>query len=571
MNKTPVWEKFTATKSAPVSVVKKVAPAFEVDSAKCECSLQVGIFFDGTGNNEELDLPKLSDSNIARLSKVYSRNLNFFTIYVPGLGTPFPLIGEAKKTTDGAGFGVGGEGRILMPMLTIINIISQATTNQSFFTNGEVTALCSAKVASRAKRETLSKYGISNSLPNMEFLEKVDFIKGAIANLRNSSKNIKCPVVKEILIDIFGFSRGAAEARVFCHWLSATMENSKFFDIPLRFRFMGLLDTVASVGKFDLAVNALAGSTGGHANWARSDHLHILPQVENCLHFVAMHEQRKNFPLDTVAIGDAVLPSNCHEYVYPGTHSDIGGGYAPGELGISYGTSLELSDRKKLSQIPLNHMYRCAVAAGVPFIKLPEEMPTDKFHPFAICPKLEKDFEKFFELSAPGPKRLSEWLLPYLVWRWRKRHNYSEIDHVKNANESDRKNLVDGNSEFSSIGRRMEVKGDEVASEKYERAAREGESFDANSNYGEYRQNELSYLAPEAVALQKRVSVELKDMHIPEEIEHFFEFYVHDSVAVFRKDWVEPTGHWKYRRLFRGYDQPRLSRLGNDEIGRGEV
>lgn len=77
MNKTPVWEKFTATKSAPVSVVKKVTPAFEVDSAKCECSLHVGIFFDGTGNNEELDLPKLSHSNIARLSKVYSRNLNF--------------------------------------------------------------------------------------------------------------------------------------------------------------------------------------------------------------------------------------------------------------------------------------------------------------------------------------------------------------------------------------------------------------------------------------------------------------------------------------------------------------
>lgn len=55
-------------------------------------------------------------------------------------------------------------------------------------------------------------------------------------------------------------------------------------------------------------------------------------------------------------------------------------------------------------------------------------------------------------------------------------------------------------------------------------------------------------------------------MHIPKEIENFFEFYVHDSVAGFRKDWVEYTGHWKYRRLFRGYDQPLLSSLGSDEM-----
>ena len=571
MNKIPVWEKYTATDSAPVSGVKKVVPALELDSAKCECILQIGIFFDGTGNNEELDLPKLSHSNIARLSKVYSRELNFFSIYVPGLGTPFPLIGETKKNTDGAGFGVGGEGRILMAILMLINIISQATISQLFFTNSEVNALCSAKVTSRTKREALSKYRIPNSLPNLEFSEKIEFIKSSIANLRKSSKNIKCPIVKEILIDIFGFSRGAAEARVFCHWLSATMENTRFFDIPLRFRFLGLLDTVASVGKFDLALNAIPGSTGGHSNWARADHLHILPQVENCIHFIAMHEQRKNFPLDTVAIGDAVIPSNCHEYVYPGTHSDIGGGYAPGELGISYGDAPELADRKKLSQITLNHMYQCAVAAGVPFIELPEQIPTDKFHPFAICPKLAEDFKKFFEFSAPGPKRLSEWLLPYIVWRWRNRHNYLEIDHVKNANESDRKNLVDGNNEFASIGRRIELKGDENASEKYEKAAREVKGFDANSNYGEYRQNELSYLAPEAVALQKRVSVELKDMYIPKEITNFFELYVHDSVAGFRKDWVEPTGHWKYRRLFRGYDQPRLSSMGNGEIAREGV
>lgn len=566
MSTTPVWEKFFATKSAPVSEIKKIYPYVPVDSSNCECIVQIGVFFDGTGNNESLDSPSYSDSNIARLSKKYNKEKNFSSVYVPGLGTPFPLIGELKKTTDGSGFGVGGEGRILMAMFKIINIISLAVTGRDFCTDGEIAALCSEKVSSNSKREVLSKYGLPTSLPNMDFSEKVKFIKKLTTILQNSVKDIKSPVIKEIFIDIFGFSRGAAEARVFCHWLAATMENFKLIDIPLRFRFLGLFDTVASVGKWNLGVNAIVGDTDGHSNWARTDHLHILPQVENCVHFIAMHEQRKNFPLDTVAIGETTLPSNCHEYVYPGTHSDVGGGYIPGELGISYGDSPAFADRKKLSQIPLNHMYECAVAAGVPFIELSKETSDNNSQRFAICPQLKEDYEKFFELNGPRPRRLSEWLLPYLVWRWKKRHTYANIDHVKNASDSDRKNLVDGNNEFTSVGRRMQLMGDPVASEKYEKAAREDMNFNANSNYGEYRQSELSYLAPEAVALQKRVSVDLKNMQIPEEVEHFFEFYVHDSVAGFRKDWVESTGHWKYRRLFRGYAQPRLSSLGNNEI-----
>ncbi|WP_206337544.1 phospholipase effector Tle1 domain-containing protein, partial [Pseudomonas viridiflava] len=83
---------------------------------------------------------------------------------------------------------------------------------------------------------------------------------------------------------------------------------------------------------------------------------------------VAMHEIRKNFPLDQVAVGD-VMPENCHEFAYPGAHSDVGGGYAPGGLGLAIGDSPEDGDTRKLSQIPLNHMFECAVAAGTPMSK----------------------------------------------------------------------------------------------------------------------------------------------------------------------------------------------------------
>src|SRR5207247_2411028 len=90
--------------------------------------------------------------------------------------------------------------------------------------------------------------------------------------------------------------------------------------------------------------------------------------VENCVHMVAMHELRKNFPLDTLAIKGA-LPARSREFAYPGAHSDVGGGYAPGALGISVSNNLMESDALKLSQIPLHHMLACALAADVPLTK----------------------------------------------------------------------------------------------------------------------------------------------------------------------------------------------------------
>lgn len=571
MNDTPLWERFTATKFAPLISPERKNTSHQIDSSACECILQVGVFFDGTGNNEKMDLPKFAHSNIARLSKIYSRELNFFSIYIPGLGTPFPLIGEFEKSVDGSGFGGGGEGRIIAAILTIVNLISNILIGTIFFNIEEITALCSKKSSSSSRRDALSKYGLLLSLPNMELSEKLKFIKSILSKIKESSKDLKLPTIKELSVDIFGFSRGAAEARVFCHWLVALSDQSRIIDIPLRFRFLGLLDTVASVGMLNMGVNSVTGSTGGHSNWARADHLHILPQVENCVHFVAMHEQRKNFPLDTVSIGENIIPSNCQEYAYPGTHSDVGGGYAPGDLGIGNSKTPEQDDRKKLSQISLNHMYQCAVAAGVPFEKIPENFSENEYHSFALCPNLEKNFEEFLNISGPGSKRLSEWLLPYIVWRWQNRENYSEINQVVNASASHKKHLIDGNEKFSAAGARMSKFGDEIISESFVSSARNIKDFDANSHGIEYQQKDSSYLSPEAVAIHKRVSVDLKDISIPKEIADFFDTYVHDSVAGFREDWVEATGHWRYRRLFRGYDQPRLSSVELNDVSKKTV
>jgi hypothetical protein len=112
--------------------------------------------------------------------------------------------------------------------------------------------------------------------------------------------------------------------------------------MPLRINFMGLFDTVASVG-----------GVGQHWGYARE--LRIPPQVQRCVHLVAAHEVRQAFPLDSIA-WDGQYPANSVEVVYPGVLSDVGGGYFPDEQGRS----------EAFSRIPLREMYYEAVKVGVP-------------------------------------------------------------------------------------------------------------------------------------------------------------------------------------------------------------
>lgn len=152
-------------------------------------------------------------------------------------------------------------------------------------------------------------------------------------------------------IAVFGFSRGAALARAFIHRILGKCEyrdGEPYFPCwtaldgkaaPIRFRFLGLFDTVESVG---LPAHNLAGMKTA-----------IPEAVENCLHIVAAHEIRTAFALTRLGNADA----HYREIVYPGVHSDVGGGYRPGEQGRS----------DMLARLPLNRMRLEAAMAGVPF------------------------------------------------------------------------------------------------------------------------------------------------------------------------------------------------------------
>jgi hypothetical protein len=66
--------------------------------------------------------------------------------------------------------------------------------------------------------------------------------------------------------------------------------------------------------------------------------------------------------LDSTRLPSGRYPAgNLGEWVYPGVHSDVGGGYPPGDQGKATAEQGLL-----LSQIPLLRLYRHAFEAGAP-------------------------------------------------------------------------------------------------------------------------------------------------------------------------------------------------------------
>lgn len=552
------------TRQAPAAKVTMVLPQHHLDFGKCEENIHVGLFFDGTNNNSDEDKPKLGHSNIVRLSDAYPDRPNdgLYPIYIPGVGTPFAEIGEMGHSTFGNGFGLGCESRIIFGLLAVFNAIHRCAFGELLFDVDQVKGLCRNGPGEplESDQKPLEALGIKYGLlmPGMaEGFHRRDFLEKQSKLLEKKLAAHGKPDVKECFVDVFGFSRGAAQARVFCQWLDQLLSGGKLAGVTIRLRFVGLMDTVASAGILSGIWGGITNNTDGHKGWAVPKNLLIPASVENCVHMVAMHELRKNFPLDELGV-NGVLPPHCQEFAYPGAHSDVGGGYLPGELGVSVGKTLAESDALKLAQIPLNHMLECALAAGVPLNK--KLAIADSGHdPFAIDPRVEQAFSNFLTASTMTPRQMHNWLQPYLTWRWQVCKSFEQLHHVQKANAEDRKLLVDANKKLIHDAEIVSFKGDVSRSQRF---------LDfINGNPGaslkehEYRQSELSSLDPEAPAV---VDIAQKAPPTPEPLATLFDDYIHDSYAGFTKSLVEPTGYWRYRKGFRGNSEATIVR--NDVI-----
>lgn len=540
---------FSAYNRDAAACLAKAQPGGLLDPMKCEMMMQLGFFFDGTNNNQDRDFPSFSHSNISRLAMAYPADTTrgVKSTYIPGVGTPFPTIGDMDDSTLGTGFAIGCEGRVLFAMLDLLNSVHRHLfSDEAFFSDREIKALCCGHLLPDAEdSRVLARMGFSTNLFPVGARQK--FFESRIGMLKLKMGRIKGPVIKECFVDVFGFSRGAAEARVFCSWLDKILHEGMLVDIKVRIRFLGIFDTVASAGFWNGVANSAINRTDGHSGWAAPEFLVVPKLVENCVHLLAMHELRKNFPLDEIG-ENGILPSGHVQLAYPGSHSDVGGGYSPGELGISVGKSELESDALKLSQIPLNHMFDFAVAAGVPLSKRRAYDRNRNHDPFLVAAEVNQAFSGFLRESGDRVRSMREWMQPYLNWRWQVREQYASTMHVRRANDFDRKLLVMANRKLIEdanllLGSSLAAgSADKTAPVLARTIAKARSMTPKNAVWLLYVDEEAPRVLAEARAAPP----------ISKSLAAFFDSFVHDSYAGFTKDLTEPTGYWRHRKSFKG-------------------
>lgn len=277
--------------------------------------LRLGVFFDGTNNNKYRDEPNEEkgedpfsggETNVVRLHKMY-----------------------VEKTDDEA-----------------------ARYKRYIIGNGAVTG------DERPSGDDVTQ----PSAGKVENLLGLAFGKGGKErlNIAYTWVKAKCgePLPEaEKVVDIYGFSRGAALARTFANLVNQALKKEVE---NVRVRFLGVFDTVGSFG-----MPGDDKDPGQNLGLDSSD-------VDAWAHFTARHEHRHNFPLSELVGADKE---------YPGVHSDVGGGYKDDPGG----------KRNHLAYITLEDMYLRSLDQ-----KTPEDVPRVEMNP----PELPGGLQELREKSA---------------------------------------------------------------------------------------------------------------------------------------------------------------------------
>jgi len=250
--------------------------------------IRVGVFFDGTGNNKWNDtlIDDGSVSNIAKLHTLYEAS-GYITLYAEGIGTQNYKRGNPLNKTQ-------------------IQSIQ----------NGEVSRI-----------KYYDKLGLAIGSGSKKIVKK------KINELR---KIIDSNTAEEIIVDVYGFSRGATKARDFINKIREKYAGTKHSNI---FGFVGLFDTVASMG------------IRGPINIGYNLNLNS-ESAKKIVHIVSRDEKRVNFPLESILTKDeykeyetdneyTVELNNIEEIKRIGVHADIGGGYG------KYDSTRKLIGKKK--------------------------------------------------------------------------------------------------------------------------------------------------------------------------------------------------------------------------------
>ncbi len=285
-------------------------------------TLTVGVFFDGTGNNQ-------ANSNDLRLA--YARCSD--------------LVGESRakaceKYEKRARSGLANTSWQGGP--TNISRLYDLYQKHNELKSNEIEAQVKAYVCgigtADGESDSLLGMALGSSLIRQfegvvtktdEALDKISMALKDFIDVNSSEV-----AIAKVQFDLFGFSRGAAAAR---HFANRVMNQDAAIAAAIdkgldmvghhgkaagEVRFLGLFDTVAAIGSL-LNFFGLNGRSNPGVN------LELRPAVaQKVFQISAMHECRYNFSLNSIA---GMWP----ELALPGAHSDIGGGYNAGEDEIS--------------------------------------------------------------------------------------------------------------------------------------------------------------------------------------------------------------------------------------------
>ncbi|GAB2844722.1 DUF2235 domain-containing protein [Pseudoduganella ginsengisoli] len=422
-------------------------PPLGIPGQSCTTNLFFGFFFDGTKNNYVQAETGKNHSNVARLYDCFpglsvkgvlpdstewtynpDRYTHFFRTYIPGVASPFKEVGDSGEgvtLTMGASTGRGGQARIAWGLLQAINNVHRYFMKRPLVDSTEAHTLANRMDLSKWHRRQmpLDRRGAAHGPNEAQNEMTQQLLMGVLKRLHKAvaqhwpgadGKPAKCDpaIVKTIYVSTFGFSRGATQARAFANWLISLCKldaqmcgksGMTLGGFPVEFDFLGIYDTVASVGAGNSFGNTFWGRIfDGHGAWADAEeNLRIPPEIKRCVHLAAAHEIRRSFPLDSVSV-NGMLPPNCEEVVVPGVHSDVGCGYSPTEQG----RGVDPDGADMLPRIPLIYMYREARLSGVP-LKL-ELAGAAVQKRFAITPQVIESINAYLALCKHTTGTLTE-------------------------------------------------------------------------------------------------------------------------------------------------------------------
>ena len=353
-------------------------------TATCpEGRIRMGVFFDGTGNNQWRDWPHgvaqtpnpkgkfTGPTNVAKLWRLYIDIGDIQKrVYHHGPGTDSDGTDAAKKLPQNQQ-PTDSNGRL-----------DEGTDDTSFDWRGMLFG---------AGGKARTTWGLKHL---SEFFSK------------NNN-----PLAKEKLVDVYGFSRGAAIGRDFINRaLLEGVDNLKdksgfrYVTMPsggrggvttvrvpayvrhqhVIFNFLGAFDTVASFG---LGGKQMGNDLAGYNFFINHN------DVRHTVHMVAEDEVRSLFPVSSLFMDPKLAGSqNPSDYKstmvelwYPGAHSDVGGSYLPIPMvpGKPARTDYIYTDfgatpyevaavaptppiQPELAHIPLRDMHKASVDQGVP-------------------------------------------------------------------------------------------------------------------------------------------------------------------------------------------------------------